>query len=739
MKKRMSCALAFGLIFLGAALSAAVTEQPVAPAGNPDDQMRFFWGIEWGMYESVRDAGFNVVVVGPWGPIFYDIEKGKGRDGDISGYLRRTDQLAADDVTWMVFLTPFRPDYLKQKYPRTNRDGTKNDKVMDPNAPGSLDELRRSAEHYAKVFRQFKCKVGVMPSTEERMNTRPSFSSWNNEAYKRATGLDVPPEADGREAPHWSKLSGIPADRVVPEDHPVLSYYRWFWKEGDGFERGYQVFLDAFRRELGYTPVSYYDPVIRVPPLWGSGGNVTHNDHWTMCVPFPYQVSYSISEQNAFAKGCPGQGVVTIIQGILDSKQFAPTNDLPANPPAWRMEHPDAWYVTPPPDMVNEELWSAVSRKVDGIGVHGWCSVWTNGAAFNYTRNYYVYTTPDTRRVFEDFFRTVAVPLGPLLRAVPERAPEVAVLHAYSAEILSGRAPWDWLFPSRNYGYMAEAANLAPVSLFEEEIARDGIPESVKVILAPKLEVVTPKTAAALKAFRARGGKLVADGKLAPALTADAQLPEKIVQSWDAKDMRNGVRLEGIWQGSVRELAATCRPWTSHYVDVDREKILVRARTAGDADYVFAINDLRGYGDYFGPWKRILDKGLPNACTVTVRRAAGAVYDLVRHTPVPFEVKDGVTTIPVSFQTSDGRLYLVVSKPLGKLTVTAKGTDEGLAVTVTSPDREVFVPIAVKVGDAKPYTGVVRNGTWSHLFKGAKDVRAKVVNLATSDCVSSVP
>ena len=43
-----------------AALHAAVTEQPAVPVGNPDDQLRFFWGLDWRMYDSLPPAGFNM-------------------------------------------------------------------------------------------------------------------------------------------------------------------------------------------------------------------------------------------------------------------------------------------------------------------------------------------------------------------------------------------------------------------------------------------------------------------------------------------------------------------------------------------------------------------------------------------------------------------------------------------------------------------------------------------------------
>ena len=711
-------------IVIATLLAAAALPQPTVPSANPDDQIRFFWGIHGAMYPELRDSGFNNIVNPFFAPFQYDIEKGCGYEGPISDCA----QMAADGVDRTFQILPCRLPYLKRKYARINRDGSRYEKVVDVTTPGCLGEIRKLVDYYARRAKELKCVVGVMPESEERMATRPNFAPHAREAFRKATGLDVPPEADGRAAPHWSKLKDIPADRVIDKDHPVLAYYRWFWKEGDGFETYYKVAIDAFERELGYRPFSLYDPCNRVPPLWGSGGEVSHIEQWQVADPIPYQVGFTISEMNAMAKGRPGQKTLMLVQGICDSRDVAPTNDLPANVPAWRTKYPTAMYVTPAPDMLLESLWTTWSRQVDGFGFHGWDALWVDAETLKMWRPYYVHTNPETKKVIKRAFRDVALPLGPLFRAAPEPSPEVAVLEGYASAILSGDAPWDWCRPYRIYGYLAEAANLQPSVLFEEEIARDGIPDSVKVILAPKCDVVTKETFAALKAFQRRGGKIVADDALVPALKADAQLPKQPGYYLYRTD---GARHDADWKAAAAALEKTVRAFVPATLVREDDEIILRMRRCAGADYVFAINDRRGYGDYFGPWKRVREKGLPHETAVSVRRRAGAVYDLVRHEAVAFTVRDGFTRIPVSYTTSDGRVLLVADRPLGKLKIDVAKTAEGLSVAVTSPDRGVMLPIGVKVGTRKPYFGVTRDGRWSHVFRDASDESVRVVDLAT--------
>lgn len=741
--KNLASGIAAALVLAAVSVHASAGVSPAVPPGNPDDQIRFFWGVRWGlMYDSLVAAGFNMATEPSCGSFYYDMKTGKGKKGPMPGYEELAAKMKRDDFVWMIQLRPFNK-YIREKYPRINRDGSKHIKSADSTAPGCMDELRGYVEYHAEVMSKFDCTVGVMTESEERIWSKPSFARHCIDAYKAATGRDMPPEAEKRAAPHWSKLKDIPPDRVVDKDYRLLSFYRWFWADGEGSPRYYRMALDVFREKLGYVPFSMYDPAIRVPPLWGGAGGVTHNDQWKMCYPYPYEHAYIVSEQNAMAEGTPGQRVVTLIQGIAASTALAPTNDLPAEVPEWRRRNPTTKFITPPPDMMLEQLWAVVSRKLDGFGFHGWDALWVES-----DRTYYHYTNPETRRTVERFIRDVAKPLGPLLKAIPERPPQVAVLDTFASAILSGWRGYDWDRDSRHCGYLAEAANLAPSTLYEEGIEKFGIPESVKVILACGQGVLTREMAAALKAFQKRGGKIVADASLAPAIKADAALPAVAYDAGkDDKDeaedfgpdgelpkemrlIRDCKRRDAGWRRRAAELAKICRVWAPVHAEVDSRYVFLRTRTYRSADYVFAVNDKRDFGDYVGQWRRIMEKGVPNRATVTVHRRAGAVYDLVRHKAVPFSVKDGKTLIPVEYETSDGRLLMVVDRPLSRLAVSAETVDGGARVTVKTADADAMIPIKVVSASGKPFYGVVQGGKWTRTVKGASADSVSVVNLA---------
>ena len=137
-----------------------------------------------------------------------------------------------------------------------------------------------------------------------------------------------------------------------------------------------------------------------------------------------------------------------------------------------------------------------------------------------------------------------------------------------------------------------------------------------------------------------------------------------------------------------------------------------------------------------GPWKGVLDRGAPNGGRVSVGRAAGAVYDLVAHKAVAFAAAGGRTSIDVTYETTDGNVFLVAAKPLGALTVSKETTPDGLRVLVRAPEGDgVLRPVAVVVGKGRPFYGVVRDGQFEHTFAVKGNDAVAVTDLATGAVV----
>ena len=359
------------------------------------------------------------------------------------------------------------------------------------------------------------------------------------------------------------------------------------------------------------------------------------------------------------------------------------------------------------------------AHQLDGIGAFA-CRSLFDGARLGQSKTAagYQFTNPESIVAISNVFHEVGIPLGPLFRAVPERKPEVAVLESYASTFFAGRGSWGWDGWIYQCGIMVTCANLQPYVLYEEEIARDGIPSTVKVIVAPHCDVLAKTSFDALKSFQAKGGIIVGDRYLVPGILPDLPL-EGFRRTW-----KDGAADNAALHAAAQRLKGDLAPFYRPPADSANEHIVTAVRSSGSADYLFAINDRRAFGDYVGQWGMVMEKGMPNSAEVTVRRKAAAVYDLVAHRKVPHRIlPNGDTAIRVDYKTNDGRVFLVADRPLGKLDVRLK--DGGVAVS--SADGDVMIPVGVFAEGEKPHYGVVKGGTYTCRAKGKS---IKVLNLA---------
>ncbi|MCQ2390202.1 MAG: hypothetical protein MJ240_02160 [Kiritimatiellae bacterium] len=697
-----------------------------ASARDVDDQIRYTNYMP-GHHDMLMEMGFNFF---SWGRGAYDFRQGTVGIPDAAyeqAVLKRLEQEGCE----VIVAYSGGKHSLAEKFPRMDQKGKpfirRQKKLVDPAAPGCMTELAKGAKALASEYKALgsKAVVGFRGLEEVRLSTRPSFTEANNAAYKAYAGVDIPAEVKGRECPAWSKIKDFPADRIVDEDHPLLKYYRWFWQQGDGWSPANDAASAGFSEGLGQKAVSVYAPVLRMPYLWGIGGNNSHLAEWVYLTPFPFLIRYQIAEMQASARGT-GAAIIPGVDGIFRSKVWLPEKFKPAQVPAWYPAYADKDYVTIPPDWAREAFWLMASKQSDGIAQSVYAGVFGGDVGES---SWATKTIDDTGDAVREFMTTVARPLGPLLKNMPEHAPEVAVLESYASAIFSGSAPWDWTTVCRQFGELLALGNLDQYALFEEEIARDGIPASVKAIFLPGCTVLTKTTAAKLREFQARGGRLFGEATLAPGVKADGQLPELLPLVFRAfKPQQETLERDAEMRAKIGEIKAQLG--FPLYADSTNPHLLVNARSQGSADVVFVVNDKRGFGDYVGGWQTMLDKGLPNAGEVVVRRTAGAVYDLVRHTAVPFASEGGVTRIPVAFETSDGKVLLVVAKPLAPLVASVAGGK----LRVTSSDTDVMVPFGVMDAQGKDVVnGILRNGAWERpLPPGA----CAIVNYATGERVA---
>ena len=667
------------------------------PRANPEDQIRGFSLFPSWYFDDLLEIGFNTFTGFQATPADKD-PQAKKRE--------LLDRILAAECDFAERWELDRDKAAIAKYPRINRDGKPgrldNLDVTDPAAralvcSNAVKALAGLGGHPALI--------GAAVCSESRDSTRPSFTAIFSNAWAKASGgRPVPPEVEEKVGPHYRTIRGFPAGRVIPDDWPLLEFYRWFWREGDGWVAFENEMTDVVDAGLGCRAFTSFSPIVRVPPLWGAeGGKTLCHVHWTYANPLPYAIDYVIAEQQESARGS-GAMIGASVQGICYRNRLAPADKAVANPPAWLAERPNAAYLTTPPDMLVETFWMTFARRLDSISCYGWRSLY-DADPYGYpkeSRNYQ-YTNAEAVPALKDLFHRVAIPLGPLFRALPERPTDVALFESFASAIFAGRGSWGWDGPVFLAGQVATKANLMPRSLYEDDVATNGIPREVKVVLAPGCDVLTESAVRALKDFQSRGGLIVADRYMVPAILPDAELAGVSYYG-----RATAADIADTFQAAADKLNADIASVRTPFARADQKDLILHLRSYGSADYLFVVNDRRVAGDYVGQWGKVFEKGAPNAGTVTLRRPAGAVYDLVAHAAVPFTCRDGETSVPVSFKTSDGRLLLFADRPLAPLA--AERRDDGLLVR--SPDSDVMIPIEIERPGKKPFYAVVRDGFW---------------------------
>ena len=478
--------------------------------------------------------------------------------------------------------------------------------------------------------------------------------------YRAATGREIPPEVDGKLPPPFGQLDGFPAGRVIPDDHPLLVYYRWFWKEGDGMNALNGAMSAALKEGAGSTaPVTMHDPAVRVPPLWGSGGSVDLLNQWVYAYPEPFRVAAVAGEQQAMAAGRPGQRAGIMTQMIVKRHELLTPGMKVAEPPVWVKWEPTASYMTTPPGLLREATWAMISRQVDSIMYYGAGSLLPPNFLFTGLR----YIDPESQKALSEVFNGVVKPLGKMLRQLPEREADTAVYENFAACLFAGRGGWGWgrEWPS---GMLMYRANLAPKVLYDESILNGGL-ENVKVLFMPHSDVLAESVAREIEKFQERGGIVVADRDLAPAITPDIIVGEVVFHRKPGAEKFNADYKRAA-AGLLKKLRGAYTPFVS--ADPD---FLTFPRRWKNTDYLFVINDRRTYGTNFGAWKQVMEKGLPHQGDVLVRRRAAAVYELSRGGRIDAEPTEEGVKCRLEFSTNDGRILMFLDSPIARVTADA--------------------------------------------------------------------
>jgi hypothetical protein len=579
----------------------------------------------------------------------------------------------------------------------------KNLRVDRAGKPYARQDIAASTPEFAPFFQSVGMSVAkaygdhpafttALIDTEVRDSTQVSFNAVDVEAYKKFAGTDFPAEVTAKWGVDWTKLKDFPTDRMIEDEHPILKYLRWFWTVGDGWN-GLHTALHKGVKSSGKV-WTFFDPAVRQPSISGAGGGVDVISHWTYSYPDPQKIGMCADQLFAMsAASGKNQRVMKMTQLIWYRSQTAPIgNKAPGEVVAWEDHDPEAAYITIAPMHLKEALWTKISRPIQGIMYHGWQSLVPTESPGAYR-----FTHSNTAPVLKQLIHDVIEPLGPTLMAIPDERSEVAFLESFTSQMFARRGGY-----GSNMGWEADVwlalqhAHVQTDIIFEETLLKNGL-SGRKVLVMPFCDVLTKSVVARIADWQKKGGKIVADEFLCPALKADVVIQSFKREKKAAED-----------KAKVLELAKAFNSLPQK-VSCDNPEIITRVRKFGDATYVFVVNDKREYGSYVGQHGLVMENGLPSKGVVSLKAESANVYELTgMQFIVPKRGEDGAMSWPVELGPCDGKIFLVMPKPLlgiqldvpenATLSNTAK-VSARITTTQEAPTKAV-IPVRVDIRNA---------------------------------------
>lgn len=619
----------------------------------------------------------------------------------IERHTQNLDKALASGMNIIASVTPTAWLMNKGDFLRVNREGK-------PFARGdicaSLPELsaffEKVGRSISRAYGQHPAFAAALVNTEVRDGSQPSFNPVDVENYRKFASTDIPAEVMNRWGVEWRKLKGFPEQRVIADDHPILKYYRWFWTEGDGWNGLHSAMHKGLKSSAHRDFWTFFDPAVRQPSISGAGGNVDVLGHWTYTYPDPQRIGLATDELFAMSEATGRrQHVMKMTQIIWYRSQTSPAKPGQSHEVvAWDDHDPDAAYITIAPMHLREAFWTKLSRPIEGIMYHGWQSLVQTDSTGAYR-----FTNPNTVHVLKELLHDVLRPLGPTLMAIPGERSEVAMLESFTSQIFARRGGWgmnnNW---SADVWMALQHAHVQPDILYEETLLKNGL-SGRKVLVMTECDVLTESVVKRIQEWQKKGGKIIADEFLCPALTADITLASYKREKKAAEDKAKLLNLASTLGPQVTSLGHVPK------VTADSPEVILHTRKFGDALYIFAVNDRREAGTYVGEHNLVMENGLPTRTTLSLRQDNASIYELTTGSLIiPQRNAEGLLTWKLDLGPCDGRIFMVLPKPLlqlqAEVPATAKaGAKAEVKVTLTTTQDaplKAVVPVQIEIRDA---------------------------------------
>lgn len=487
----------------------------------------------------------------------------------------------------------------------------------------------------------------------------------------------------------------VPADRIVPLDHPLYAFMRWYHGP-DGVTE--TVLNDIYAEEILKSKGDFFaifDPVLRRPTI-RAYRRINVAQDWTYYAD-PKAMIDKYEEMLAVSKVYDGMWPSGMPQFLLKPGVAAP---FEGNPTV---------------DMFREACWLTVSRPARLMAFWNFGSILGKKANFRTPEEIekelggaldwkgtekvmkekklsFFAWTEELGQEFKRFSREVWRPYGGLFPRWRNSPRRIAVLKGFAGCLFSNQR---W----RDHGWLMNQVletGLPFDVLLDEDFETAGFSLQYDAVFLPECHALAVPVFNALDRYIKNGGTVVVDGRFTVPLggvTRVAGRTEKDSAEFRKKEKelleKYGGRTEhpqfieaiealmeersaGGVAPEIREIIERC---VKPDVKLLTPDVCINRLHGAGGEYAVIVNDLRRPGPIYGRYQKIRERGVVQK-DVRVAADAGAgayVYDLVSRRRVrPIGAGSGGSVYSFDLGPCDGRIILFLRRPVGAFTFERK-------------------------------------------------------------------
>lgn len=622
----------------------------------------------------------------------------------------------------------FGPAMLSRGLRKLGRDGKEySPPEIDAANPNAATLMGACGNMFSLYYRTSNAWNGVLLGTSLQPGTQPGFSPLEAEAYRKFSGQDIPSEIQAGPL-DWHALPGFPQDRMVPDDHPILKYYRWFWSEGNGWKAVNEAWQRAYekRKQDRVETWIMHHPSVRRPSKAGAFSAVSNIGDESVDTRDPLMAGLCMDQQLAMSAAHGSKlGVFGLMPLSWERGRVSPIGAEGTAASILQQEHASPLpQITMAPALLKENLWMLLSRPVKGLVLSDWFALRSQKDPQS---GVLTTTHPQSRAALKDVADRLLFPLGPMLaRRQPWRSP-VVLLESFTSQMFAGRGLYRGGAPSTLETWQAlQRAHIQTDIVYEDTLLEGGL-EGRQILIMPDCDVLPASVVEKIRKWQAMGGKvLAADGHLCPAIKSDGSLvssppaPATAAAPVSAPSAESSVAAAGTAVADQpsppaaplplpERLTQVCQSlgWQSR-LSCDNPDVILHASQTGEAVCLFVINDKRESGSYVGQHGLVRELGQAVTAKLNLGQDKMNVYDLTQGAFVLPKREDNGHVIPLKLGPSEGRVLLLCPSPLIEMqvdlpeTATCGNVAEVRVALKTSGGRPMpaAIPVAVSIRDA---------------------------------------